>query len=318
MFLIKGKTITGKTVIFNNPISLAYDADRYIPCDSLDFSCELQCENDEFCEVSVFIDNSLLFNGIVDRQTISISDKGRFISMRCRNKTALMIDNEIKPCFYYQLTSEQLFSKYAKPFGIVCADFPYSAKQNFIQIKKGSSNFTMLSEYCRLVYKKIPYITRANTITLNPLNQKLHIISNSTKNSLNYSSISIKQLNDKIISKLYMKTATDYYGDFYGATFDNANAQKKHIARERFYNPTNIVALYKEAETKQILEESNRDSFVIEVTLPYIKNMDIGDCVKLVEDKLFYDNLYISKMSYVISPTAGKITKLYLRDKKYA
>ncbi len=318
MLLIKGKTITGKLVLFKNPVSLSYDADRYIPCDSFSFTSELQDEKDELCEVSVILDGNLLFDGIVDRQTISLSNKGKLISLQCRNKTALMIDNEIKPYFYFQLTSDQLFVKYAKPFGIVGFDFPYSAKQNFIQIKKGSSYFTIICEFCRLVYKKVPYVTRDKIITLNPINNKLHIISNSQKNALSYSCVLIKQLNDKVISKLYMKTSTENYGDYYGAFFENPNAQKKHIKRERYYHPTNMVTVYKEAETKQILEKSNCDSFVIEVTLPYIKNVDIGDCVKLMDDNLAYDNLYISKMSYIISPTVGRITKLYLRDKQYA
>lgn len=229
-----------------------------------------------------------------------------------------MLDNEIKPYFYFQLTSDQLFAKFAKPFGIVGFDFPFPAKQNFVQIKKGSSYFTMISEYCRLVYRKAPYITRDKIIRLTPLNDRLHILSNSQRNGLFYSSLSIKTLNDKVVSKLYMKTATENYGDYYGAVFENENAKRRHIMRERYYHPTNIVTLYKETESKQILEESNRDSFCIEVTLPYIKDFDIGDLVKLTDDKLLYDNLYISKLSYSINSTAGMLTKLILRDKKYA
>lgn len=318
MIKIEGRTINEKTVSLKNIINFSFNADKYIPCDSLKFSCELENEADEFYEIDVFLDGNLIFDGIVDRQTVSITNTGRFISFECRNKTALMIDNEIKPRYYYRLSSEQLFLKFAKPFGIKGFDFPYPATKNFIQIKKGSSYFSMISEFCKLVYKKEPYITKDKIITLNPINQKLHIISNSNAKGIKYSSIKIKHLNDKIISKLYMKTAADYYGNSYDISFDNSYAQRKHVLRERYYNPTNTVDTFKENETKQILNENNRECFLIEITLPYLKNMNIGDCVRIADDKLKYDNLYISKMSYIISPTQGAITKLYLQDKKYA
>lgn len=318
MIRIHAKTITGKSLLLGTPIALSYDADRYIPCDSFSCTCELQDERDEFCEVKVTLDESHLFEGIVDRQKISLSNKGRLITLECRSKTAVMLDNEIRPCYYFQLTSDQLFATYAKPFGIASMDFPFSAKKNYIQIKKGSSAFTLIYEFCRFVYHKLPYITRENVITLSPLNQRLHLISNSQKSGLSYADLSIHQCNDKVISKLYMKTATQSYGDYYGASFENENAKMRHIKREKYYHPTDTVTHYKEDEARQILKDSNRDSFWIEVTLPYIKNLDIGDCVKLLDGKISYDNLYISKMTYKISPTAGCITTLLLRDRQYA
>lgn len=314
------KTLDGKYVRLNHLISLYYNSDRYIPCDELTLTAVVENPSEEFCEVAITLDDGILFEGIVDRQTTSLSSKGKLLTLECRSKVALLLDNEIKPVCYFKLTSDELFSRYLKPFGVVGTDFPYPSNKNFIQIKKGSSYFTLLYEFCRYVYKKLPYITRAGIVTLNPVNKTLHTISNTKQNALYYSSISIKQQNDKIISKLYMKTGTDdlWGTGYYETIFKNENADKRHVLRERFYHPTGVVQYFKESETKQLLEESNRDSFFIEVTLPYIKALDIGDKIRLVDEGICYEKLYISSLSYSFSEKSGMVTRLCLRDEKYA
>lgn len=315
---VKAKTLGLKNVILNNVISLNYNADRYIPCDELSLTAVAFNTVDEFCEISVSIDDVTFFEGIVDRQTLSISSKGRLVSLECRSKVALLLDNEIKPVCYFKLTSDELFTRYLLPFGIKSTNFPYPSSKNFLQMKKGSSYFTLLYEFCRYVYKKLPYVTKDGVVTLDPVNKKLHTISNIQKNALPYSSIKIRMLNDKIISRLYMKTGTDdmWGTGYYDTVFKNENAQKRHVSRDRYYHPNSIVPYFKESETKQLLDDSNRDSFAVEVELPYIKPFDIGDQVRIA-DEISYDGLYISSLSYIISSNQGIITKLCLRDKQY-
>jgi len=252
----------------------------------------------------------------VDTQTTSSSNKGNIIKIECRNKTALFLDNEVKPNIYFQLTSKQLFEQYASPFGVIGYEFPYEAKQNFIQVKKGSSYWKVINDYCLLVYKKPAYINHNNVLTINPINNTTHTISNTLKNAIKYTNLNVSLNRHKLISKLYMKTATETYGYYYGICIENKSAIDRHIKRERFYHPTSKVTANAKVEAERLVNQSNKDFAVIEVTIPALVNVSIGDNVKIADDVYSNNNLYISSVCHKADQN-GITTKLKLLDKKF-
>lgn len=317
MIEITGKTIDDQTLTFQNILSLNYDSDRFIPCDSLDFTATMQFQNIEFYEITVYSDSNILFEGIVDKSEVILSSKGLLRKFMCRNKTALMIDNEVKPNIYSRLTSTQLFDIYARPFGVIKCNFPYNATQWLLQVKKGSSNWTVIEGYCHLNYHTVPYINHQRILTLSPFNDTIHIIGNSKIGALPYEKMNIVNDYHKLISRLYMKTATETYTYYYGVVFDNQEAIRRKVKRERYYHPKDIRQYVGTGETERVINNSSRDFFSVIVTLPSFNNIHVGDCIEIHDDNYSNKNLYVSSVNLKANDTSGLLTTLILRDKKY-
>lgn len=298
-------------------LSFSYDADRLIPCDSLDFTAVIQHHNDEFSEVTAYLDGNLFFEGIVDTHERVISDKGLLVKFNCRNKTALLIDNEVKPNIYSRLTSTQLFDQYARPFGVVGNDFPYNTTNWLLQVKKGSSNWTVIEGYCDLNFHAIPYINHKRILTLSPYNDTVHIISNNKKDALKFTSLRIINDYHKLVSRLYMKTATETYGYYYGVVVDNPNAIAKKVRRERYFHPSDVRPTVGERETRRVVDDTNRDYFKLIVVIPYLANIHVGDCVQIFDERYTNINLYVSAINLKANESQGLVTTLTLKDKKF-
>lgn len=312
---LTGITTGGERVLLPLPLSLRFEADRDIPCDALNCVLPLPEPSPSLCEVTLRLEGETVFNGIVDRQTEEKSDRGSLLRLECRSKAALLLDNEVKPYIYFQLTSGQLYERYAAPCGIRGYQFPYETKKNFLQVKKGWSNWRVIEEYCRLVYGASPYVNREQVLLLEPVNRRQHILSNQLRVGLPYSSVSVQYRNDKLISRLYMKTATEAYGYYYGVVIDNPNAQSRRVRRERYYHPDNAVPIYAKSETQRIIDESNRESFRVTVALPGFCPVDIGDRVAMPDEDL--PPLIVSGVSLRMDGS-GILTRMTLIDGRYA
>lgn len=315
MVTILGKTIGGQWLEFNNILSLNYDADRFIPCDSFDFAAIIQHEYEEFCEIVANLDDKPFFTGIVDKMEHIFSDKGQIIKMECRNKTALLLDNEVKPNMYFQLTSTQLFEQYARPFGIVGTDFPYVAMHRYLQIKKGASFWSTIQKFCHEIYFATPYINHNHILTLSPYNNINHTLSNTA--GLKFSSLRIINDYSKLISRLHMKTATEDYGYYYGVVIDSPIALSKNIKRERCYHPHDIRPNPGKDETQRLLNKTIREYYSVIVTLPSFEQIHVGDCIDIIDKNFHNSNMFVSGVNVVINQTQGIITTLTLKDKRH-
>lgn len=314
--IVKAKTQTKKEIILKNPISLEYKENRFIPCDSLDITFLMQYEHEDFSEVTASLNNILFFDGIVDKQILSYSNKGYLLTLSCRNKTALLVDNEVKPYMYFQLTSSELFKRYALPYGVLSYEFPYEAKKNFLEVKKGMSNWNVIEEFCEQVYNKKPYINKEKKLVLSPLTNKSFVFSNNIPNSIAFCEIKIQKINYKLISKLFLKTATENYGYYYGVVINNENALKQDVKRERYYHPKSKISINAKKEAEQIIKNSNRNSFVIEITIPSLIDIKIGDNVIINDNIINRDNLAVIDVNYKVNQKEIK-TIINLCDKKY-
>lgn len=314
--IVKAKTQTKKEIILKNPISLEYKSNRFIPCDSLDVTFLMQYEYEDFFEISAFLNNVLFFEGIVDKQVLQYSNKGYLITLSCRNKTALLVDNEVKPYMYFQLSASELFKRYALSYGVLSYEFPYEAKKNFLEVKKGMSNWNVIEEFCEQVYNKKPYINKEKKLVLSPLTSKTFIFSNNITNSIAFCEMKIQKINYKLISKLFLKTATENYGYYYGVVIDNENALRKHVKRERYYHPNSKISTNAKKEAEKIIKDSNRNSFIIEITTPSLLDINIGDNVIVNDSLVKHDNLAVIDLNYIINQNGMK-TIINLCEKKY-
>lgn len=313
---IIGTTIDNESFIFSNIISLDFSASRFIPANSLTFSAPISDYTLKFSHISLKFNNSLVFNGIVDSQSLSINDSSvPFISISSRSISALMLDNEVKPAIYFKLSSDQLIKDHALPFGVKGALFPFPTTINFIQVKKSSSHWAVIDLFCKQKYNKTPFLTAENFITLNPFSDSIIQFSNSRlSNYIPFSSVKIIDNRTNIISKVFMKTGLGNYGPIYRTSINNPLADKLKVSRVRYFHPPNEWVKDSYSSANIHLLSPNVSSFSIKLTSPFILNAKVGDAASLYLPSHSYSNLYISDLAFSIS-SKGRYTSLTLLDK---
>lgn len=308
---LSGKTIQGKIVPFPAVLELDYQEDRYVPCASLDITIPLEDESAEYCEVAAVFNGKPLFEGIVDRQITEKSDSGKLVRLECRSKTALLLDNEVKPAVYFQLTSSRLFERYAAPNGVLGKKFPYEARTYYLQVNKGSSCWDVLERFCLTTYRKQPFINRQRQLVIDADTGVTQTFSNRVAGATPYYKLTIRQKNDQYISRLHIKTATEASGSYYGIVVDNSNALRRNIKRERYYHPKSTGKNDRELEIARVLDDADRNGFEAELILPGIHAVEPGD-LALLPDESISQKLIVSGVRFRASD-AGITTVVLLQ-----
>lgn len=302
---IKATDIEGGTHLLTHPLRLSYDASRKAPCDALDASFPLQSEGAEFGTLEASLDGRPFFTGIVDRQTVEKGESGRLLTLSCRSRAALLIDNEVKPYVYYYLTPGEVLERYGYPYGVLGAQLPNVASLSVLQVKKGESAWQVLTDFCRQRYHRTPYLTKEQQLVLTPL-------TGVSRTLTDYSRIVLRQKNDALISRVYVKTVNDTDGYYYGFTREGAMAQNRGIKRERYVHPTHPED--SDEEVFRLIRDAEYESFTVELTFPGLREADIGDEVVLPREQLTRP-LVVSETAYRMS-AKGTTTRLILADKR--
>ena len=279
---IIAKTIHNDFITFNDVLALNYDSSLEVPCDSLNvvIPC-ISCEH-EFCQITAVFNNVTFFTGIVDQQIFQASSNGNTLSFFCRSFTALMIDNEARPATYIQLSSSDLFSRYAFKFGINSFNFPHHSTQNFVQVKKGMSCYEVITDFCKKSYGKVPFLTQENSLSLF-FGQNSVDFSNSFFNS------EVHHNHYNIISKIYVKTDKLNYAH----SVENPYAVSRGITRERY-------------STSGLFDNSS--SFHIKLDIDGYFKCSIGD----MAIGAYHENLIIYNKKISVSSN-GIITTVILK-----
>ncbi|MEG2814372.1 MAG: hypothetical protein RSA79_07205, partial [Oscillospiraceae bacterium] len=118
MIEIYGEKLDKTIVEFLNIYAFQFDSQRDIQANSFYIDVAFQAGFCDFFKVKVIVDTKEIFSGFVDSEENIVSKDGHFLRLFCRNQASLLLDNEVKPQFYFKLSSDQIFNEFAKPFGI--------------------------------------------------------------------------------------------------------------------------------------------------------------------------------------------------------
>jgi hypothetical protein len=309
--VIYGTTISGEVIEFQKILSYYWDSDRYTPVDSLEFSVLDELGTQTIVSVTMKIDGAVVFDGSVDTQIRYIGSQGRYLSFSCRSKACLMVDNEVRPYWYFNLTSDQLIQSHALPYGANGANLPYLATLPQILAQKGISHWEFIELFCQQAYHQLPYLDRDGKICCTPFGEVTHLFSNRERGCFPYERAEIKIDRYQMISKLYIKTGKNDYGATYSRVITNSLAQQYGIVRERYYHPEREWENNAMLSGENMICEKQRGYFEITLYVPGIHNIRVGDCAKVDDEHGWYTNLYVSQVRQSCD-SSGCVTKLKL------
>lgn len=155
------------------------------PCDSLSVSFKTPRELNELVGAMAYDNDTLVFNGLVDKQTTSFNKNGYVNYIYCRSTACVLVDNQAEPFTYNMPSVNQLFSinasglgfknqleniysndKYEVSIGTSC----FGAINNFISLSTGGRayvtpdnvmmEYKMSDDICSLEQYKIKSMTK--------------------------------------------------------------------------------------------------------------------------------------------------------------
>ncbi len=307
---IRGKTPSGKVISFPQIVAFQFQSDRFTPADS--FTCTVLSNrgSENFSRILLRYNGSNLFEGIVDTQTVSFGATGETLSFSCRSLPALALDNEACPGTCLQLTSDQMIRSHGLPYGISGDAFPYRGIVQEILIPKGMSHWEFIQFYCQTVYGKTPFLNSEKKVALTPFSGREYYFSNRDGKGISYCNGKIVKNRYQMISKMLVRSKQ---GNYTKIVVNNL-AKGQDVLRERYYHPG------REWQGKELLagemavKEKQLDYFEIQLELPELSVLHVGDLARFSDPVGAYGSLYISRVLWKFD-SAGLRTQVTLWDK---
>ncbi len=308
-FLINAKDVSGNLIELPKPISMEINMAVDTPANALSLIVPCTSPLDELTDISVYIDDKLVFSGIVDEQTTEYSN-GCTVKIDARSHSALLIDNEAIPANYHTPSLADIFSKHAQPYGIkgflgnngVCdCDFT---------VKKGTSEWEIIDSFCKSVLKISPIITTDGYLDVRAeKSNKRYIFSNSRQNALNFSYAKVKRQRYGVVSEVRYKLSAN---SDYIYISPNDSALSRGIRRRRLLNLSSNAPEFNEYKIKSVIQKSKSDSMEIVLIVPDICICELYSEVEF-EDVLMgqFNGLCIKEISFSLK-ASGAYTRITL------
>lgn len=185
-------------------------------------------------EVIVYKDGKILFRGIVDEQNTTLSSTGLFVELVCRSMEAVLLDNEAEPMIINTPSLPLITRKLLEPLGFPETVGEESAVSGQVNVKKGTSCWTVLADFCKTHFGTVPRVDEKGVIHCEgdiPETAEIDEII----------SAEISQLRCKKISAVWQQC----YGGGYDVCFKNPEAageRRRYLSMQSGKDPREVIA----------------------------------------------------------------------------
>lgn len=180
----------------------------------------------DFSEVTFYIDSKPVHRGLIDSFRIIENDGGRIGILKSRGFSSLLLDNQIQPGIYTDISINELMDNYYSFYKVT---HEKSSDKSYIYVKSGSSMWDAVVNLSYKLYGTYPHIKGMNEITMTPGTPNKNLVFDGDS-LLNCGS----EINTThIISDFHMADVDDTYGKF---NYTNPDAVNMHIVRNRYFD----------------------------------------------------------------------------------
>lgn len=294
--------IKGEILNLGVPLSLTLKTEEDVPADSV----ELTLSGTGFPllkQIEILRDESLIFEAEVDEQIESFGVKP-VTRLVARSYASLLIDSEAYPMSFLNPSAQDIFNRYAKPFGFELRGENKELNGRFT-VGKGVSCFSVIKKFSEKVYGAFPrcegkvlYINgKENTDKLCLGSEGIPLESLKTYN-LRYSRV----------SRVYLKLKE---GEGYKSFIADNDAENEGINKIRYLNASSTSSFSVE-DADRILSQAKAKSFYAEAVCRGYLGDALGKTAKV---ESIEEELYVSALKYYFG-NDGEYTKLTLKRKE--
>lgn len=225
----------GKTVVFENAVSVVLDRDKEAVADALTLVLACDVCNRDFAFVCVEHDGKVIFKGIVDEQTETQTAAAVLVEIVARSMAAVLLDNEALPQIYHKPSMDEIFRRHIQPLGFESYIGKNGILNGELSITKGLSVWRVLQMFQSSCGGAEPKVRMDGTIDVSDNREEQTVILSPK--------IMVERSHTKkrysVISKVCTRGRS---GAGYEIAEENPLAKKLNICRIRYLNAANTVS----------------------------------------------------------------------------
>ena len=250
--------------------------------------------------VRVMDGNDTVFFGYIDEQTEITRDGSLLLQIGARSREAVLLDNEAHPQTYCMPSMPLLVDRHFRKFGLTEYIGTDKAFNGELIIKKGMSEWEVLSSFCEKFLKTVPHLSIDGIIDISGEDRSSLICIGGSNKLL---SVRRSRKRRMVISDIFARTCIS---GGYEMHLKNEAADAYAVQKVRYVN--SIDSEGKTINTaKQIITDTNHayESYIIECSGSVIGA--VGDRLRL-EGRNF--TMKINELHYVLG-SEGEKTRIY-------
>lgn len=230
-----GVTEQGERFLLGNAseASITYDDDA--PADLLKAKFTADSLWQQLAELEAYQNGELIFYGIVDEQTTSLSSTGLSVELICRSRECILLDNEAEPITIAAPSLEKLEDKLLKPLGLAIGEGDRTAKHGQLAVAKGESVWTVLARFCSEYLGTTPWVDLNGTV------QCQNTTESTTVELCNVVSSKIKQLPCKRITEVWQQSTRGNYDTLYKSGTGGIT-RRRYLSAQSTKSPRQVLA----------------------------------------------------------------------------
>lgn len=265
---VTAKAVDGSTLNLGTPETLTFDSSLLLPYEEMELVVPFQGKNLLTC--TVYADDSLFFEGIVEHQQAE-GDGDKLLRLSCKSKSGYqMTDNQVVPYAYFRVTPDDIYNRYAAPYGIRGINLDgldAGTTMGIMLISEKQSCWDCVVQYFVQAYDRVPFVSHDGYIVLTPFTGKKVTLSNQSQNGVRFLSAS-SSFENKMVSRVHFYTGEDDFGGLYNESYENETAKYYQCVRELYLNPERSWAANHSQYAKYLFYESMVDVSARTVSIP--------------------------------------------------
>ncbi len=251
-----------------------------VPCDEMEVTCPF---NGELMEVLpkcdrfvVYEGEEVMLMGVVDDYEVSVTEKGRLLTVSGRGMMARLLDNEAETASYQKATLSELLRRHAGAWGISWRETKEDGRGGGWEVKSGESQWSVLSGFCRNALGYEPYMTALGELVIAPLTGSGEELT--VDESSGIISCLLREKRYGVISEMVVKNRS---GGGEVCVMNEPFAQRGGRRRQILYMPRKSGSTAMRHTARYQIEQSEKGVKQVEVTLVGAFLASPGDRVKL-------------------------------------
>lgn len=247
------KDVNQKEFLLKNPLNSHIIFSEDAPADSLSAVFSVTGKIPVLTSVKVENAGELIFQGIIDEQTETLSQNGMLLEIKARSLAALLLDNEACPQIYYSPSFDLLMKRHFNRLGFHQYIGNDNKHNGELHITKGMSEWKVLKNYCQYFLNTSPVITKDGIINISGNHtQEITYIQNFRRTLI---SLIHKRKPSVLLSDVYTRT---YMAGGYEMYLPVKKAEELEVKRRRYIDSINSSSRTVQSALK-ILEKSQRN-----------------------------------------------------------
>lgn len=284
------------------PMSIVMDIEEDVPADSVTVKIK-GTGLPILTKVELLRGDNLVFSGEIDEQT-EFFGKKCYTEITARDSSARLIDNEAYPMSFVNPSAEDIFDRYAKPFGFKTFNGENKVYSGSFTVEKGISCYTAIRRFAFELYPAFPKC-REDELFFEGI--KSDDVLKFGKDGIPVMDMRVASLRCNRVSRVYFKYKN---GEGYNSFISDTGAENQGITKVRYINLASGGSSIKDADI--IFDESKKKSFYADIVCREFLGDSLGKTV-LIDD--YPEEFYVSSLRYA-ADEKGEYTRLRILKKE--